>query len=112
MQSHSDIRLGTMAGKSERTPEYIAATAGLGFECFQINFWQRLPDGYPLTRMAKDVHRVLDGAGHGQTVSSLGMFGNRDGWTGRRLCRGGDGEREAEPVGVASTPPHPVTWPV
>ena len=76
MNGHEDIRIGTMAGKGDRTADYIAAIAPLGFECFQINFWQKLPDGLPLKKLADQVRKVLDEADQGQTVSSIAMFGN------------------------------------
>ncbi|MCC5830623.1 MAG: sugar phosphate isomerase/epimerase [Phycisphaeraceae bacterium] len=75
MTPHNDIRIGTMAGKGDRTADYLRQIAPLGFECFQINFWKTLPT-IPLEQLAGDVRRVLDDAGLGQTVSSLGMFGN------------------------------------
>lgn len=75
-EGHQDIRIGTMAGKSERTPEYIRQIAPLGFECFQINFFREAPTKAALKKMAKEVKAILDTQGHGQVVSSLGMFGN------------------------------------
>jgi len=77
---HQDIRLGTLAGKDERTPEYIAAILPHGFESFQVNFWQKLPEGVTLKKLAGQVNDVLDRhadeTGHRATISSLGMFGN------------------------------------
>lgn len=64
-----------MAGKGDKTAEYIRKIAPLGFECFQINFWKALPT-IPLDQMARDVKATLDEAGKGQIISSLGMYGN------------------------------------
>ncbi len=77
---HQDLRIGTMAGKGERTAEYIAAILPHGFESFQINFWQKLPEGKTLKQIAKEVHAVLDqhaqDTGHRAVVSSVAPFGN------------------------------------
>jgi sugar phosphate isomerase/epimerase len=90
MKDHDDIRIGTMAGKGERTAEYIRKIAHLGFECFQINFWKQVPTAAQLKKMADDVGGVLKEAGHGQTVSSLGVYGNplmdKDVAAGWRAC--------------------------
>ncbi len=78
-RDHQDLRIGTMAGKGDRTAEYIAAILPHGFECFQINFWQELP-GKSLKTIAAEVSAVLDNhyelTGERAVVSSLGMFGN------------------------------------
>lgn len=80
MKNHDDIRIGTLAGKDEKTPQYIEAILPHGFESFQINFWQKLPEGVTLKQLAKQVRDVLDrhadATGHRAVVSSLGMFGN------------------------------------
>lgn len=77
---HRDIRIGTLAGKGDRTAEYIASILPHGFESFQINFWQKLPKGKTLKTIAAEVRNVLDQhaqeTGHRAIVSSLGMFGN------------------------------------
>lgn len=73
---HEDILIGTMAGKGDRTAEYIRKIAPLGFECFQINFWKAMPKNTTLDQMAEDVRKVLDEAGKGQVISTLGMYGN------------------------------------
>ena len=76
MTEHRDILIGTMAGKDERTAQYIQRIAPLGFECFQINFFKAMPAGMDLAKLAGDVRRVLDETGRGQVVSALGMYGN------------------------------------
>ncbi len=77
---HQDLRIGTMAGKGDRTADYIAAIIDHGFECFQINFWQKGPETKSLKQIAKEVHAVLDEhadrTGRRAIVSSLGAFGN------------------------------------
>jgi len=77
--NHQDIRIGTLAGKGDQTPAYIAQIVGHGFESFQINFWRELP-GMPLKELAEKVNGVLDDhaarTGQRPVISSLGMFGN------------------------------------
>lgn len=72
-QPSPDIRIGTLAGKGERTAEYIQSILPHGFESFQINFGQDL-GGIDLKKLAHEVNSVL--AESGAVVSSLGMFGN------------------------------------
>jgi len=92
--NHQDIRIGTLAGKGDKTSEYIAQILPHGFESFQINFWQELPEGMTLKQMAKKVHAVLDQhadeTGHRAVISSLAMFGNplenKDHAAGWRKC--------------------------
>jgi len=71
--NHQDIRMGTLAGKGAKTPEYIKAILPHGFESFQINFWAGL-GGVNLKTLAKQVNKVLEGSD--AVVSSLAMFGN------------------------------------
>ncbi|MHC5058994.1 MAG: sugar phosphate isomerase/epimerase family protein [Planctomycetota bacterium] len=83
-----NIRIGTMAGKGNDTPEYIRKILPHGFESFQINFWKTLGD-CDLERVAAETLEVLDGSD--AVVSSVAIFGNplkedeegevaRDGW--------------------------------
>jgi sugar phosphate isomerase/epimerase len=67
------IRIGTMAGKKEKTAAYIRQILPHGFESFQINFWQTL-GAVDLRRLAAEVQSVL--AGSGAIISSLGIYGN------------------------------------
>ena len=67
------IRVGTMAGKGKQTAAYVRQLIPLGFECFQINFWQHL-DGVNLKGLADELRPMLEKSG--TTVSSLGVFGN------------------------------------
>ena len=62
-----------MAGKGERTAEYINAILPHGFESFQINFWQTL-GGVKLDKLAVEVKTVL--ADSDAIISSLGVYGN------------------------------------
>jgi len=66
-----------MAGKSERTAEYIRSILPHGFECFQINFWQRVDAN--LDHLSVEVAKTLDGSG--AIISSLGVYGNPLGTT-------------------------------
>jgi sugar phosphate isomerase/epimerase len=70
---HPDIRIGTMAGKGRRTAEYIRQLVPLGFESFQINFWQHF-DGLKLSQLNEDCKTILEGTGI--TISTLGIYGN------------------------------------
>jgi sugar phosphate isomerase/epimerase len=67
------IRVGTMAGMGAKTAKYIRQLIPLGFECFQVNFWQTLGD-VSLPRLAEEVRPIL--AESGTVVSSLAVFGN------------------------------------
>jgi sugar phosphate isomerase/epimerase len=67
------IRIGTCVGGTPKAPEFIRQVLPYGFECFAINFWQRLGDTN-LKKMADEVKRVLDGSG--ATISCLAAFGN------------------------------------
>ena len=67
------IRIGTMAGKGEKTADYIRQILPHGFESFEINFWQTL-GAVDLKKLASQVKEVL--AGSDAVVSSLGIYGN------------------------------------
>ena len=75
MKSHSDIRIGTLAGKGAQTPAYIRQLLPHGFESFQINFWQTIGD-VNLKKLAEETKAILNEAGGTAVISSLGMFGN------------------------------------
>jgi sugar phosphate isomerase/epimerase len=74
--AHNDIRIGTMAGKGAATADYIAKILPHGFETFEINFWQQIPDEVDLRKLARQVRDVVEQHGGGATVSALGMYGN------------------------------------
>lgn len=78
---HDDIRIGALAGQGAKTPQYLQQILPHGFESFQINFWQKLPEDVSLAELARQVRDVLDAApdlpdGGRPIISSLGMFGN------------------------------------
>ena len=76
MNSHSDIRIGTLAGKGAQTPHYIRQILPHGFESFQINFWKTIPGDVNLKTLAAETKAVFNEAGSDAIVSSLGVFGN------------------------------------
>jgi sugar phosphate isomerase/epimerase len=73
MHDHSDIRIGTLAGRNEKTADYIRAILPHGFESFEINFWQDL-HGVDLKALAAETRRALEGSG--AVISCLGVYGN------------------------------------
>ena len=79
MNEHDDILIGVMAGKKQRTAQFIEQLLSHGFESFQINFWEHLGE-VDLAALAGQVRAVLDAAaertGRRATVSSLALFGN------------------------------------
>jgi len=75
MNSHSDIRIGTMANKGAANPQYLRQLLPHGFESFQLFFWQSLGE-VNLKKLAADTKAVLTENGDTATISSLGMFGN------------------------------------
>lgn len=74
--AHDDIRIGTLTGRQDKIAEYIAKILPLGFESFEINFWQEVPAGLDLGKVAKDVQAAIDRAGTGAKVTALGIYGN------------------------------------
>ncbi|MEX0326896.1 MAG: sugar phosphate isomerase/epimerase family protein [Puniceicoccaceae bacterium] len=70
---HKDIRIGTLAGKGTGTADYIKSLLPLGFESFQINFWESL-QGVDLPTLADELKPVLEGSG--AVISSISPFGN------------------------------------
>ena len=75
MKTHSDIRIGTLAGKGAQTPAYIRQILPHGFESFQINFWKTL-GGVDLKKLAGETKTVFNEAGSDAVVSTLGIYGN------------------------------------
>lgn len=71
-----EIRIGTIAGKGANTAAYIRSLLPLGFESFEINFWQEIPDGLDLKKLAKDVKAAIADAGVDAKVTALGIYGN------------------------------------
>ena len=72
-QEHQDIRIGTIAGRGDKTPEYIRQILPNGFESFQILFWAGV-DCVNLEALAKQINKTLEGSFAG--VSALGIYGN------------------------------------
>jgi len=68
-----EIRIGTLAGKGEKTPDYLRQTLPHGFESFEINFWLTLGN-VDLKKLASQCREVL--AGSDAVISSLGIYGN------------------------------------
>ncbi len=62
-----------MAGKGAHTADYIKSLIPLGFESFQINFWESL-EGVELPRLADELRPVLHESGC--VISSFAVFGN------------------------------------
>ena len=87
MITEHDIRIGTLAGKGPKTTEYIKKILPLGFESFQVNFWQSLGE-VELPKLADELAEAI--SGHDAVISSLGMFGNplEDGALDRETLRG------------------------
>jgi len=67
------IRIGTLAGASANTANYLRQIISHGFESFSLTFWQTL-GGVDLRRLAEEVRGVIDGTG--VVISSLGIYGN------------------------------------
>ena len=68
-----DVRIGTLVGKGQDSPDYIRQILPHGFESFSLTFWQTLGDT-DLARMADEVKAVLEGSG--AIISSVAIFGN------------------------------------
>ncbi len=75
MKAHSDIRIGTLAGKGAQTPAYIRQILPHGFESFQINFWKTVGT-VDLKKLASETKTVLNEAGGTAIISTLGIYGN------------------------------------
>lgn len=68
-----DIRIGTLVGAGQKSPEYIRQIQHHGFESYSITFWQTIGDT-DLERLADELKPVL--AETGAVISSVGIFGN------------------------------------
>jgi sugar phosphate isomerase/epimerase len=80
MNSHADIRIGTVVPAHERTPEVIRQLIGLGFETFQIVFGRMIGD-IDVAGLAAAVRTVLAASSPAEQdlpprVSALGVYGN------------------------------------
>ncbi|MEI6240909.1 MAG: sugar phosphate isomerase/epimerase [Planctomycetia bacterium] len=80
MNSHADIRIGTVVPAHERTPDVIRQLVGLGFETFQIVFGRSVGD-FDVAELAAAVRSTLDQTTPAMSdlppcVSALGVYGN------------------------------------
>lgn len=80
MNSHADIRIGTVVPAHERTPQVIRQLVGLGFETFQIVFGRSI-GALDVADLAAAVRRVLVESSPAEQdlpprVSALGVYGN------------------------------------
>lgn len=80
MNSHADIRIGTVVPAHERTPQVIRQLVGLGFETFQIVFGRSIGE-VDVADLASAVRRVLVESSPAEQdlpprVSALGVYGN------------------------------------
>lgn len=77
--SHSDIRIGTLAGRGPNTANYIRQIIPHGFESFQINFWQYLGE-VDLKKLAPQVMQALKTTPSPNpeppVITALGIYGN------------------------------------
>lgn len=70
--NHQDIRIGTLASM-QGSPNYIRQILPHGFESFELNMWQYVPEDINLIEIASELKDVL---GDYATISSLGIYGN------------------------------------
>ncbi len=70
---NESIRIGTLVGAGQKSPEYIRQIQHHGFESYSLTFWQTLGD-CDLERLADELKPVL--AETGAVISSVGIFGN------------------------------------
>ncbi len=77
MKNHSDLRIGTLA-PADKGADYLRQIIPHGFESFSLTFWQHIPEGLDLKKLAREVREVLAQAPGPvkPVISSLGMFGN------------------------------------
>jgi sugar phosphate isomerase/epimerase len=68
------IRIGTLIGGSAKLGEYIRQIADYGFESFQINFWETIPQDVDLPKLAEDVFTAI--GERDITIGALGLYGN------------------------------------
>ena len=69
-----NIRIGTLVPGSLKTGDYIRQIAGLGFESFEINFWQVIPSEVDLARLAEDIRQAI--GSRDITIGAVGIYGN------------------------------------
>lgn len=69
---HQDIRIGTLASM-QGAPAYLKQILPHGFESFELNMWQKVPEGLDLEETAKEVSDILGGKA---VIAALGIYGN------------------------------------
>lgn len=69
---HQDIRIGTLASM-QGSPAYLKQILPHGFESFELNMWQYVPDDLDLAETAKQVKDVV---GDKAEISAVGIYGN------------------------------------
>ncbi len=75
MNTHDDIRIGTLVQAEHDAAGYIRQILPHGFESFQLTFWRHVGP-LDLGCLAEDVKEVLQDAGNTAVISSLGIYGN------------------------------------
>ena len=75
VNSHDDIRIGTLVKVENQPVEYIRRILPHGFESFEIVFPKHL-ENIDIKRLADDVRRVLAEYGNTAIVSALAIYGN------------------------------------
>lgn len=79
MNSHADIRIGTLVPVHDRTPDVIEQLLPYGFETFQLSFGRTVGD-FDLAGQAERIRRVLESHvaadGVPRRISGLGVYGN------------------------------------
>lgn len=67
-----DIRIGTMLGGNGAA--YVKQLIPYGFESFQVNFWQVIPEEVELPRLAAEIREAI--GDHDITIGAIGIYGN------------------------------------
>ena len=70
----NSIRIGTLIGGHAKLGEYVRQIADYGFESFQINFWEVIPDDVDLSKLADDVFEAI--GDRDIVIGALGLYGN------------------------------------
>lgn len=69
-----NIRIGTLIGGHAKLGDYVRQIADYGFESFQVNFWQAIPDDVDLPRLADEVFAAI--GSRDITIGAIGLYGN------------------------------------
>ncbi|MBN2048648.1 MAG: sugar phosphate isomerase/epimerase [Anaerolineaceae bacterium] len=68
------IRIGTMVPGSAKVGDYVAQIADYGFESFELNFWNTIPEDVDLPKIADDLFAAI--GDRDIIISSVGIYGN------------------------------------